>query len=403
MKKKQSSYDTTDSAAISIYNMIPEVTKTYHLPDEIVIYDSTLRDGEQMPGISFSMEQKIAIARKLDEIGIPEIEAGFPAVSKKEKETIKKITQEGLNAKILVLSRLKKQDIDAAIDSDADMILLFIASSPIHLQYKLHISIEEIKQKIVSSIDYVKDHGIQPSFSTEDSTRTPLSSLQELVSLAVETGATRIGFTDTVGCATPQSIQYLFSQMRTIVTTPFSAHLHNDFGLGLCNALSALSSGAKHICTTINGWGERAGNIPLEQLVMTLQILYNKNLGIDTSEFTTLSKMISDFTKIPIPPTQPFVGSNIFTHESGIHVAAVLENPYTYEPVTPTLVGNSRQLIIGKHSGKHIVKKILQDNNIVLDEKSIENITTEIKELAEKNIVLSQEEIKQLALQISEE
>lgn len=383
--------------------MLPEVLKDFRLSENIVIYDSTLRDGEQMPGVSFSSDQKLAIARKLDEIGVPEIEAGFPAVSKTEQEIVKTIANEGLNAKILVLSRLKKEDIDAAIDSDVDMVLLFIASSPLHLKYKLHLSEEEIKEKVVESLEYAKDHGIAPSFSTEDSTRTPLSFLEELLMLAYESGAKRIGFTDTVGCATPQTIHYLFSHMRRLVPTPFSAHLHNDFGFGLTNALAALSSGATHVCTTINGWGERAGNVPLEQLVMALKVLYNRDLGIDTTKFKELSEMVSNFTGMPVPKTHPFVGDNIFTHESGIHVAAILENPHTYEPILPELVGNKRNLVLGKHSGKHIIKQILDDHNIDANEKLVANITTQIKELGEKNGDVSIEEIMQIVGKKAEE
>lgn len=392
-----------NDVAVSPYNTMPEVLNDFSLPENIVIYDSTLRDGEQMPGISFSSDQKLTIARKLDEIGVPEIEAGFPAVSKKEQETVKKIACEGLNAKILVLSRLKKEDIDAAIQADADIVLLFIASSPLHLKYKLHLSKEEIKEKVVESIEYAKDHGIIPSFSTEDSTRTPLPFLEELVTLAYESGAKRIGFTDTVGCATPQTIQYLFSHMRQLVPTPFSAHLHNDFGFGLTNALTALSSGATHVCTTINGWGERAGNVPLEQLVMALKILYNKDLGIDTAKFTELSKTVSNFTGIPIPKTHPFVGDNIFTHESGIHVAAILENPHTYEPMSPELVGGKRNLVLGKHSGKHMIRQILHDYDIDADEKLVANITAQIKELGEKNGYISNEEIMHIIGKKTEE
>ena len=378
---------------VSPFNLMPEVLKNDILSKEIVIYDSTLRDGEQMPGVSFSMEQKLSIARKLDEIGVPEIEAGFPAVSRSEQKTVKMIKNEGLNAKILVLSRLRKDDIDAAINTDADMVLLFIASSPLHLKYKLHLSEDDIKDKVVESVEYAKSHGIVPSFSTEDSTRTPLCFLEELVKLAYDTGAKRIGFTDTVGCATPQTIKYLFSHMRKIVPTPFSAHLHNDFGLGLINAITALFSGANHICTTINGWGERAGNVPLEQLVIALKVLYNVDLGVDTEQLTNLSQMISEYTGISIPKTQPFVGDNIFTHESGIHVAAILENPFTYEPISPSLVGNNRRLVVGKHSGKHIIKQILNENKIVADEKLINDLTSEVKMLGEKNGAVSTDQI----------
>ena len=388
--------------AVSPYNMLPEVLKDFTLSKKIVIYDSTLRDGEQMPGISFSSDQKLAIARKLDEIGIPEIEAGFPAVSKTEQNTVKRIAREKLDAKILVLSRLKKEDIDAAICSDADIVLLFIASSPLHLKYKLHLSEEEIKEKVVESIEYAKDHGIVPSFSNEDSTRTPLPFLEELVKLAYETGAQRIGFTDTVGCATPQTIQHLFSHMRKIVPTPFSAHLHNDFGLGLANAITALASGATHVCATINGWGERAGNVPLEQLVMALKVLYNKDLGIDTTKFKEVSEMVSNFTGLPIPKTHPFVGDNVFTHESGIHVAAILENPRTYEPISPALVGNKRNFVLGKHSGRRLIKQIMDENSIDANEELLASITLQIKERGEKNGYVSDKEISQIIHEITE-
>ncbi|RLF28895.1 MAG: homoaconitate hydratase [Thermoplasmata archaeon] len=377
---------------VNPYNGLPDVIKDFRLPDKIVIYDSTLRDGEQMPGVSFSSDQKISIARKLDEIGIPEIEAGFPAVSKNELRTVKKIVREGLDARILVLSRLKKEDIDAAIESEADLILLFIASSPLHLKYKLHMTEEEVKEKIVESIQYVRDHGIIPSFSTEDSTRTPIAFLRELVKLAYEAGARRIGFTDTVGCATPQTIKYIFSAMRKTVPTPFSAHLHNDFGLALINALTALCSGATHVCATINGWGERAGNVSLEQLIMALKVLYNRDLGIDTTKLCELSEMISRFTGIPVPKTQPIVGYNAFTHESGIHAAAVLENPRTYEPISPELVGNKRRIVLGKHSGKHIIKRRLDEIGFKTDEKTINDIVSRIKIMGEKNGSVSEEE-----------
>ncbi|MFW6120444.1 MAG: homocitrate synthase/isopropylmalate synthase family protein [Petrotogales bacterium] len=387
---------------VSPFNMLPEVMKDFRLSDNIVIYDSTLRDGEQMPGISFSPEQKLALARKLDEIGILEIEAGFPAISKTEAEAVKTIVHDGLNAKILVLSRLKKEDIDAAIRSDADVVLLFIASSPLHLKYKLHCSIQEIKDKVVESIEYVKDHGIMPSFSTEDSTRTPLKVLEELAILADEVGAKRIGFTDTVGCATPHTIKYLFSHMRKLVSIPLSAHIHNDFGLGLINAITALEAGANHVCTTINGWGERAGNVPLEQLVMCLKILYKKELGIDTTKLWELSQMVSNFTGLPIPLIHPFVGSNAFTHESGIHVAAILENPRTYESISPELVGNKRKLVLGKHTGKHMVKQMLDDHGVEADEGMLLDIVSQIKQLGERNGHISDREITQIINRVVE-
>lgn len=371
--------------AVSPYNDMLKVLKDFRLPDDIILYDSTLRDGEQMPGISFSPDQKLAIAKKLDQMGVPEIEAGFPAISKMEKKTIKAIVSNKLNAKILVLSRLIKEDIDAAIDSDADIVLLFIASSPLHLKYKLHLSKQDVKDRVIKSIDYARDHGIIPSFSTEDSTRTPIDFLEELTLLAYKTGAKRVGFTDTVGCANPQTIKYIFSHMKKFVKIPISAHLHNDFGLGLINAITALSAGATHVCTTINGWGERAGNVSLEQLVMSLQVLYKKDLGIDTSQLFELSKMISEFTGVPIPRIHPITGMNVFTHESGIHVAAILENPYTYEPFSPEIVGGKRNLILGKHTGKHMIRQLLDKYGVKINDELLLDVVSKVKNLGEIN------------------
>jgi len=382
--------------AVSPYNFLPKVLGDFKLPDKIVIYDSTLRDGEQMPGVSFSPEQKLAIANKLDEIGVPEIEAGFPAISKIEKYSIKKISNSGLDAKILCLSRLKREDIDAAIASDVDIVLLFIASSDLHIKHKLHCTKSEIKKKIIDSIEYATDHGLTPSFSTEDSTRSSLDFLEELSILAQKNGAKRIGFTDTVGCAIPQTIQYLFSYMKKRLSLPISAHLHNDFGLGLINAITALNAGATHVCTTINGWGERAGNVPLEQLVFALNVLYKKDLGIDSTQLLDLSNMISKFTKIPTPKMQPVIGDNVFTHESGIHVAAILENPSTYEPIPPELVGNKRNLVLGKHSGRHMIKKILEKYNLDSNEELISNMILKVKDFGERFGKISDEQINEL-------
>ncbi len=371
--------------ATSLYNLQPEVLQNFQLPQTISIYDSTLRDGEQMPHVSFTPLQKQHIAQILDDIGIPEIEAGFPAVSQQEQNTIKTIVANKNRAHILVLSRLRQKDIDAARQTDADLILLFIATSPLHLKYKLHLTQEEVKQHLISCLDYANAHGITPSFSSEDSTRTPLPFLEEIIHLAEQHGVQRIGLTDTVGCATPQTIQYLFNHIRQKTALPLSAHLHNDFGLALINALTALTAGATHICATINGWGERAGNVSLEQLILALQILYNKNLHIDTTKLKHLSELVASYTNQPIPPQTPFVGDNIFSHESGIHVAAILENPQTYEPIPPELVGNTRNILLGKHTGRHLITHLLQTYNLPSDNEIVDHLTQEIKTMGEKN------------------
>ncbi len=385
-----------DDVALSSYN------QKVHFPwgKDIIIYDSTLRDGEQMPGIAFTPEQKLDIAILLDEIGIKEIEAGFPAISERELKTVKTIAQQGLNARILALSRLKKEDIDAAIKADVDVILLFIASSPIHLKYKLSMTIDEIVRKIEESIDYAKAHGVTPSFSTEDSTRTPMDVLKLLVRVAENAGARRVGFTDTLGCTTPEGIEYLFSEMCRFTSLPVSAHLHNDFGLSLANAITALRCGARYVCATVHGWGERAGNVPLEQIVMALQYLYGIDLGIDTTRLKELSEMVSKYAGVDVPLTHPFVGENVFSHESGIHVAAVMRNPRTYEPIDPRIIGNRRRIIIGKHSGRHVIEAKLRELGIEMDEDEINMLIDRVKLEGEKKGKLSDDDLIRMAMEV---
>ena len=229
------------------------------------IYDTTLRDGEQTPGVCFTEEQKLNIARKLDELGIKQIEAGFPAVSKKESEIVKKIANEGLNADVLALSRALKEDIDKAIACDVDGIITFIATSPLHLKYKLRKSIEEVEEMGMRAVEYAKDHGLFVAFSAEDATRTPIEDLIRIHKNAEEHGADRVHIADTTGAGTPQSINYICSELsKNLKKAHIGVHCHNDFGFAVINSIYGLMGGAKAVSTTVNGIGERAGNAPLE-------------------------------------------------------------------------------------------------------------------------------------------
>jgi isopropylmalate/homocitrate/citramalate synthase len=369
---------------ISPYNFEPEVEKVIKLPEKITIYDSTLRDGEQMPGVSFTPDQKLKIARKLDEINVPQIEAGFPVVSDEEQKTVKMIANEGLKAEILALTRLKKEEVDIAVDCDIDMILLFIASSDIHLKYKLKKwNCEEIVDCIYSVIDHANSHGLKVSFSTEDSTRTAFATLQDFSQAAIKAGIERLGLTDTVGCINPQGLRFLVSKIREFTEVPVSIHLHNDFGLALTNALAGIEAGAEAVATTVNGIGERAGNVPLEQLVVALKVLYDHDLGIDTTGLKELSEMVTKFSGIPISPNRPLVGDNVFSHESGIHIAAILNHPVTYECIPPELVGGTRKLLMGKHTGTAYVSNRLKEKELEASPKELETIVQEIKVLGE--------------------
>lgn len=366
-------------SAVSPYN----VASAPKIPQKVTIYDSTLRDGEQMPGVHFTADQKISIAMKLDEVGVHQIEAGFPAVSDEERRTVKKIAKLGLDADVICLARTVNSDIDAAADCDVDMVLLFIATSEIHLNYKLRMTREEVLKRVVNSLDYAHALGLKASLSTEDSTRSDLGFLLEVYRESEKSHAARLGITDTLGCAGPAAISYLVKKVRDATKTPLSAHLHNDFGLAVANSIAALSSGAEAITTTVGGIGERSGNVPLEQFVMALKHLYKKDIGINTAELTELCKMVFSYARQPMPANQPWVGANAFSHESGIHVAAVLNCPMTYECVDPEEVGNKRRLVFGKHSGTALVKNRLDQWKVSATQDQICDIVRRIKSAGE--------------------
>ena len=350
----------------------------------VVIYDSTLREGEQMPGVRFTTDQKVEIASMLIEAGVPQIEAGFAAVSEGERKAIRSIVSLGGDAKILSLSRTKKEDIDAALSCDVDIILLFIATSDLHMKKKLKMSQGQVLDAIGSSVEYAKDHGVKVALSTEDTTRSDRAFLVKAYSKAAECGADRLGITDTLGCATPEMIEELVEFVAGISDLPVSVHLHDDFGLALANALVAVGAGAKAVATTVCGFGERAGNVPLEQFVMAMKHLYRNDLGIKTEDLTEIARKVSGFAGVSLPPTQPWVGPNAFAHESGIHVAAVLKDPRTYEFLPPETVGNARRIVMGKHSGRSLISARLSEKGMEAPKELLDDIFRRVKELGEE-------------------
>jgi len=377
--------------AISPFNAEAEQSMSRQLSRDIVVYDTTLRDGEQMPGVSFSVEQKLEIARRLANIGIPQIEAGFPAVSRQEAEAVKAIVKEGLGPKVLVLSRLIKEDIDAAVDTGADMAMLFVAASDLHLKHKLKMTRDEVKARLVAALDHVKERGIEFSFTPEDATRSDWDFQAELIRTALDAGASRFGIADTTGSATPEAIGMLVRRLKVLGDAPVSLHLHNDFGLALANALAGVREGATHINASVSGIGERAGNVPMEQLVVALQVLYGIDLGIDMEGLTGLSKTVAGLAGIDLAPHSPLVGKNAFSHESGIHVAAVLTDPDTYEPIPPGTVGNQRKFLFGKHSGRTAIRLKLEERGLPVDGPLIARILQRIKAKGEANGGVSEE------------
>jgi methanogen homocitrate synthase len=353
--------------------------------EDCYIYDTTLRDGEQTPGVCFSMKQKLDIAKKLDELGVKQIEAGFPAVSKSEIENVKKIANEGLNAEILALSRALKGDIDKALSCDVDGIITFIATSPLHLKYKLHKSIEEVEEMGMKAVEYAKDHGLFVAFSAEDATRTPIEDLVRIHKNAEDYGANRVHIADTTGCGTPQSIHYICSELsNNLKKAHIGVHCHNDFGLAVINSIYGLLGGAKAVSTTVNGIGERAGNAPLEELLLTMNVLYGVETNLNMSIIKELSMMVENYSGIKIPVNKPIVGDKVFYHESGIHVDAVIENPLTYEPFLPEIIGQKREIVLGKHSGCSAVESKLKELGLEVPKDKLWELVKKVKTTREE-------------------
>ncbi|WP_149528816.1 isopropylmalate synthase [Sulfuracidifex tepidarius] len=364
------------------------------------IFDTTLRDGEQAPGIDLTVEQKVKIAKRLSDMGVDVIEAGFPASSEGEFISTKKILEEvGDNTEVIGLSRANKNDIDKTIQSGLGSIHVFIATSDIHLKYKLRMSRQEVLDRIYDNVRYAKDHGLVVEYSPEDATRTDEDFLLTAVRTAIEAGADRINIPDTVGTMQPFKFYDLIKKVVSVAGDKVvSVHCHNDFGLATANSLAGVYAGARQVHVTVNGIGERAGNASLEEVVMGAKKLFGFDVNVKTWMLYETSKMVSELTGVPVPYFKAIVGDNAFGHEAGIHVHGVLENPSTYEPLTPEEVGNFRRIELGKHSGIHGLKKILEDQGISLDDNSLREVLSEIKAMADKGEKITSEDARRIAL-----
>ncbi len=359
----------------SPYNFIHQENR------KVKIYDTTLRDGEQTPGVKFTKEQKVEIARKLDEVGVHAIEAGFPVISPYDEDAVRAVSSERLNADILCLCRSKQKDIDAALRADVDGVIIFLAVSDLHLKYKLKMDLAMAISQASASVEYAKDHGLFVQLSAEDATRTSLNSLIALYTAAKERGADRLGIADTTGCIRPKGMAYLVQSIRKLFDLELSVHCHDDFGLAVANSLAAYEAGIDAISVSVNGIGERCGNAALEEVVMALYALYGVDLELRTELLCELSLMVSRFSGVPIPVNKAVVGANAFRHESGIHVAAVMKHPFTYEAYDPQLVGQERKLVFGRHSGTESVREKLAACGMQVTEEELAEIVKRLKTL----------------------
>ena len=348
-------------------------------PGDIEICDVTLRDGEQTPGTAFTKDEKKRMAQELDSIGIEVIEAGFPVVSQTERDTVREIANMGLDAKICCLSRSVIPDIDVAIGCEVDIVSIFIATSELHLKYKYHKTCAEATLCAMDALEYAKDHGLTVRFAAEDATRTDINVLKGVFRMAEERGADYVSIADTVGILNPATAYYLVSEIKKDTKTDLCIHCHNDLGMATANTLAAAEAGAKQLHTTVNGIGERAGNAALEEVLISLMVQYGID-RYDTQNLTRLSKMVVEYSGVKLAKNKPVVGDFAFSHESGIHVAAIMEEPSTYELFSPDIVGGKRSLIIGKHTGTKALKGIVLSMGYNLNHDQLCDLLAKVKD-----------------------
>ena len=371
-------------------------------PFHIEICDVTLRDGEQTPGVSFSCEEKVDIATLLDEIGIEVIEAGFPAVSANEKQCVKTIANLGLDARICGFSRAREQDIQTAIDCDVDMVSIFIPTSELHVRLKFKKPREQVLEDALKMIDFARDHGVQVRFAAEDASRTDLPFLKEVYLRAAEHGALLLSFADTVGFLIPSEMHRIMTDLVASVNRPFCAHCHNDMGCAVANTITAAEAGAFQLHTTVNGIGERAGNASLEELLVALRM--KKGIDrYDLSRLTELSHMVEKYSGVPLPRNKPVTGELAFSHESGIHIAAILEDPASYEYFPPDMVGSERKFILGKHTGKKALEFVMASIGCELTDKQVCRVLDLVKDHSEHKCNITPDVLKKLIRKAKEE
>ncbi len=381
--------------------------------NRVYIFDTTLRDGEQAPGFSMNIEEKIAVAKQLAKLGVDVIEAGFPIASPGDFDAVAQVAREVKGPIIAGLARANPQDVERAAEAlryaEKKRIHTFIATSEIHMRYKLKMNPADVLQAAVSAVRLAKRYADDVEFSAEDATRSDIDFLCQVVEAVINAGATVINIPDTVGYAIPdefgERISIIMNRVPNVDKATISVHCHNDLGLAVANSLAAVKAGARQVECTVNGIGERAGNASMEEIVMAIKTrndFFGLSTGIKTQEIYRTSQLVSRVTGAYVQPNKAIVGKNAFAHEAGIHQHGVLSNPLTYEIMTPESVGvPSSKLVLGKHSGRHALRERLNSLGFDLDEATLSRVFEKFKVLSDKKkevfdedlIIIAEEEL----------
>jgi isopropylmalate/homocitrate/citramalate synthase len=375
----------TDKWHVSYLNFLPEVREGFNFLKEVIISDCTLREGEQQAGVVLSPSDKLRLARELDEIGIPQLEVGMPAVSQEEFENVKAIGKAGLRAKTIALCRIVKEDVDKALECRTWGVSISIPIGYLQLKHKLKWPEEKIISEVTRLTQYAYSEGLYVVLSPYDTTRADLEFLERfLTSVMAQGHIDRVRVVDTVGSCLPQAIQYMVRWMARITKLPVEVHCHDDFGMATANTLAGIAAGANVASTALNGMGERAGGAPTEEVAMALQLLYGIDLGLKFDRFYGVSKLLQEMSRTRLAPHKAIVGENAFGQEAGLVVSGWKEMVFTAEPYLPELVGQTHKLILGKKSGKDSIEIKLKEFGLEANKDQLEEILLRVKLQAEK-------------------
>ena len=384
---------------VSPYNFVPEVRGTFDLPAKVSIHDATLRDGEQTPGVVFSVADKIAIAEKLDEVGVDRIEAGMPAVSEQDFQAIKEISKMGLKARIYTFARAIETDIDKALECGCHGVIIEIPIGYPKLKYQFKWTWEDVLRKSVGVINYAKSRGLHVVYFPYDTTRAREEDLRNLLSrIVLDSNPDSVGVVDTMGCALPEAIKYMVRLVKSLTKLPVEVHTHNDFGMAVATELAGVEAGADCVHSCANGLGERTGNAALEELIVALHVLYGYDTQYKLSKLPELGELVSRISRFDTAVNKPILGDRNFTRESGIGVDLVVKEPLAMFGTHPALTGRRGEVVLGKKSGKASITYNLEQMGITgADDESVAEMLKLVKDKGiEKRGLLSPEEFRDI-------